>query len=252
MQTSDHTFFEWMHEVANADSSKFGLVQNFLAQDQRKIERLIRLNKEIKIPIDNYMIVNGEDFEFENSDLNDYFVANSDSLYALRMVPLVAELGVKRVLGITRKECFDYVNSVPRGRASYRIYLWDYFVPEYSGSMIVTKQGLYAEMVHGRHIQLTQQMVTGPEIIVGQLFFPFYRMIYSVSDQHERIVLWLAAKFLIMEKKREISPHLLPTFCKGYFEFVYHSKKGYRFIDYNDNILISSLAVSASWPDIFA
>ena len=107
--------------------------------------------------------------------------------------------------------------------------------------MITRNSGLYAEIIRGRHILLTQQAVSSTDIISACLAFPHYRVVYSVSDIEAQKVIWGAIKCLMLNKNAEITPLCLPQLLKGYSEFIFHTSHGYRFIDFNDNPLIAKL-----------
>lgn len=245
-----YTLSEWLTALLVLDRSKQNDVSSFLRQDWQKIERLIDLNKRMGLPIDQYLILDSVQFTPDIPKVREYFESQGETLFAIRAIPLQAGFTPSRALGITQKECFEYIDDLSREGGLYRIYIWDYFIPEFSGTIIVTMQGLYAEMVQGRHILLTQQSLALSDIITANLLFPNYRMVYSTDNADVRAVLWHAIKYLIVEAREEISPLSLPTFLNGYFEFAYHSIKGYRFFDFNDHLLIAQTPYSRLTPDI--
>ncbi len=239
-----------MVALSVADSSEHNDVSSFLIQDWRKIERLLDLNERMGLPIDHYLISDSAQFASDAAKIREYFVSQGDTLFAIRAIPLQPGFALSRALGITREECFEYVDHLSREGGTYRIYIWDDFIPEFSGTIIVTGHGLYAEMVRGNHILLTQQPLGLSDIITASLVFPNYRMAYSTDDTGARTVLWQAIKFLIVETCGEISPLSLPIFLKGYFEFAFHSARGYRFFDFNNHPLIARIPYSGFTPDI--
>jgi len=247
----DYTLNEWVSAAIKDGNLPIRAAEDLLGSDAIKIERLLRMHRQIGLPIDDYVILNGTQFYHGAPVLVNYFALHQNSLFSIRAIPIQSTLKHSRIHGITKEECFEFVHNLPNGRDAYRLYLSDYFIPEFSGITIITKKGLYAEMIRGRHMLLTQQALGASDIITGKLMFPYYRMVYSSSDTTERVVLWRAIKYLILETTNGlISPLSLPVFLKGYFEFVFHSAKGYRFIDFNDNPLLAQLPVPEFWPEI--
>ena len=246
-----YTLSEWMTMLSTADRSEYNNVSSFLTQDWRKIERLRDLNKRFGLPIDHYLILDSPQFTQDNASIREYFESQGETLFAIRAIPLQPGLAPSRILGITQEECFEYVAHLSHEGGTYRIYTWEHLIPEFSGTIIVTGQGLYAEMVRGNHILLTQQPLSASDIITASLTFPHYHMVYSTDDVNVRTVLWQAIKYLILEANEEISPLCLPIFLKGYFEFAFYLGKGYLFFDFNNHPLITRIPCSESAPNIF-
>ncbi len=245
-----YTLSEWLVALSVLDRSKQNDVSSFLLQDWQKIERLLDLNERMGLPIDHYLISDSMQCTLDTPKIREYFEAQGETLFAIRAIPLQSGFAPSRALGITQEECFEYIGHLSQEGGTYRIYIWDYFIPEFSGTIIVTVQGLYAEMVRGKHILLTQQPLGLSNIITANLIFPNYRMVYSTDDTNARAILWQAIKYLIVETSEEISPLSLPTFLKGYFEFTFHPVQGYRFFDFNNDLLIAQIPYSSFTPDI--
>lgn len=235
----NYTLSKWVEESSVAGHLQQYDASSFLNEDRQKIERLLDLNKRIGLPIHHYLILESGQFTSNVAKVREFFVSQSESLLAIRAIPLQQGFAPSRVLGVTREECVEYLRYLSDQERSYRIYVWDHFAPEFSGTVIITDDNLYAEMTQGDHTLLTQQALGSTSIITGRLLFPNYRMVYSTDDIGIRKILWQAIKYLIVKTCGEISPLSLPIFLRGYFEFTFHSVKGYRFFDFNDHPLIA-------------
>jgi hypothetical protein len=246
------TLSEWMTAVMGANSSKQQTVSSLLLHDWQKIERLIDLHESTGLPIHHYLCLEDTHFTPDAPEIRTYFASYEKTRFAIRAIPRQPGLMPGRALDITREECFAYINHLSHTGGRYQIYLWEYFIPEFSGTIIVTTRGLYAEMVRGSHLLLTQQSVESSALITASLAFPQYHMIYSTDDIGARTVLWHAISSLIRKTCGTISPLSLPVFLKGYFEFSFHTAKGYRFFDYNTHPFIAQVPSSGNTPDILS
>lgn len=245
-----YTLSDWMLAVTVANRSKQQLVSSFLLQDWQKIERLLDLHERMGLPIHHYLCLESTHFTRETPAVQAYFASHEKARFAIRAIPLHSNMKLGRALDITQEECFAYINHLRCTGGQYQIYLWEYFVPEYCGTIIVTARGLYAEMVHGSHLLLTQQYGEASDIITARLTFPQYHVVYSTEDSGARTVLWHAMTSLIVETDEPISPHSLPFFLTGYFEFSFHTAKGYHFFDGNTHPFIARMPFSGDTPTI--
>lgn len=252
LAVNDCTLSEWMMALSSADHSRRDSVVAFLEQDRWKIERLLDLEKSIRLPIDHYLVSDSTRFIPDAPEIREYFASEGDILFSIRAIPAKLNFAPYRTLGITQKECFQYADRVSRAVGPCKIYVWDHFVPEFSGTIIISRRGIYGEMCRGDHTLLTQQAIGRADIITASLAFPNYRMMYSTNDVGARTILWQALKHLMVETSGEISPLSLPVFLKGYFEFAFHSTRGYRFFDFNCDPLIAKIPCPDAAPDILS
>lgn len=233
-----------------ADISRQPMVASFLQQDWYKIERLVALHESTGLPIHHYLCLESTHFTPDAAEVQAYFAAQQETRFALRAIPSHPDGKPGRTLGLSREECFAYLDHLTCTGGKYLVYLWDYFLPECNGTIIITPHGLYAELVRGSHLLLTQQAVKTADLTTASLTFPHYHMVYSTDDMGIRTVLWHAIVALIRETSEAISPLTLPIFLKGYFEFSFHPARGYRFFDSNNHPFIARIPCSETFPAI--
>lgn len=113
-------------------------------------------------------------------------------------------------------------------------------------------QGLYAEMVQRSHRLLGEQAGAHADLITATLSFPLHRIVYSTYDRKIRALLWQATAALIKETGEAISPLSLPIFLKGYFDFSFHSARGYRFFESNNHPFVARTPFSETSPDLLS
>ena len=66
------------------------------------------------LPIDDYLIVNGNQFTQDSQQVQAFFSTSDSYLFAVRAVPLDQGLTVQRALGITKSQVKKYVDAVAR------------------------------------------------------------------------------------------------------------------------------------------
>lgn len=234
----------WLHAIMTADPSRHSQIMSFLQQDWHKIERLQALHTCIGLPIHDYLCLESTRFNPVAAKVQTYFDRHRGASFALRALPERTQEEPMRALDLTRQACLDYLEGFQSNGQSYQIYIWDHQPSEWSGSILITAQGLYAELVQGSHLLVTQQAVEISELFTARLLFPERHIVYSTSEVHVRTILWRAISSLMLESGQPFSPFSLPRLVNGYFEFSYHSTGGYRFFDYNNHPFIARIPFS--------
>lgn len=234
----------WLHAIMDADPARHSQLISLLQQDWYKIERLQSLHTCIGLPIHDYLCLESTTCNPVAAKVQTYFDRHREASFALRVLPSHTHENPTRALGLTRQACLDYIEIFRSSKQSSRIYVWDLQPSEWSGSILITAQGLYAEIVQGSHLLVTQQAVKASELFTARLLFPARHMVYSTNEVHVRTILWRAISYLILESSQPFSPFSLPRLLHGYFEFSYHSAGGYRFFDYNNHPFLARIPFS--------
>ncbi len=241
----------WLRAIMDADPTRHASVASLLWQDWHKIERLQALHRCMGLPIHDYLRLESTTFRPDAADIQCYFARHQKASFALRAFPQQTYEQPLRALGLTREACLASIDNIRSSKTAYQIYLWDYLPSEWCGTILVTAQGLYAEMVRGSHLLITQQAVKVSELFTARLLFPTRHMVYSTNEVHVRTILWRAISALRLECDTPFSSFALPPLLQGYVEFSYHSTDGYRFFDYNNHLFIARLPLSTLLPDVW-
>jgi len=234
----------WTNEL-----SRLGLLSESAAlslnrYDSNKVTRLEYLYETIGLPIDVYLSVPGAEFVEGNSDLIALFSGLKGEVFSVRAEPFGKDasemkLPTARSHGLDQRELFEFIEKLLPGKHFYRIRLCVYFVPDLSGHILISETGILIEATLGKLMGISQQWISKDQLIHAKLAFPCMTFTHSTEDTRIRSLLWEAIKYLRINKSRPISPHSLPRFYFGYYEFVFSNRHGFRFVDFNQSSLFA-------------
>lgn len=168
-------------------------VEEFLRADAEKLETLRDYNRRFGFPIEDYHNLDGLGRDALHSYLEN-FPFDSCVIRAVLKQGFLTSLPFLRRIGISRRQCSDFVEELGSKREQYSIFVTEFFEAEYSGSIISGRLGIYAEIVKGLHSELTQGWAS--QIYSCEISFPHRRAVYSTEDRLVRQVMWGAIAYL--------------------------------------------------------
>ena len=256
MTTENKSFpmTQWTNEL-----NRLGLVSDedtcrLNAYDADKVSRLNYLNKTIGLPIDIYLSFEGTSFTRDNAELGEFFSRNSDAVFSLRAEPIRTRSDVKlstaRGHGLNQAAVYELVEGLGEYIEDYRIRLCVYFIPDISGHIVISDSEIEVEATRGRLMGISQQWCESKDLVHARMKFPCATMKYSTDDVKIREVLWQAVKQTFVNKSCPISIHHLPASHRGYYEFVFSHRHGFRFVDFNQSSLFCDEANSARLDEV--
>ena len=232
----------WANELSYLGAIKCSSAAELNRYDADKVSRLEYLQRSIGLPVDTYVIIPSLSFSDCNPIVASFFSSHEGEVFSVRAEPdssasQQTNLPIKRSHGLTKTQVFEFVEQLHPRKDAYRVRLCVYFIPELSAHVLISDVGILIEATRGKLMGLSQQWVARDEIIHSRLSFPDLSFRYSTTDPETRSILWRAIKHMQVNRSHPISPHSLPRFHFGYYEFVYSNRHGFRFVDFNQSSL---------------
>lgn len=239
--TKQVSLSEWLKSLGLNDYS-----ETFQSEDNTKRERLKVVSEYIQIPFDDPIYkCSLEDILTFEDNFQRFFETNSHKLCALRLVSNDINLPKLRIRGLSITEAIQ--SWLPQQEVALKN------AEKYSASIIphtstntfstifiCNKEGLYGEIIHGGHYQLTQGFIDP-----GNIIFPFY---FDFKNWHfpQNIPIDLkkgaieSVEFIHVENgdtrlalMKEVNSTFSFNYINGYFETAASDEYGIWFIDYN-------------------
>lgn len=224
---------EWFEQIG------YSKTEEFRKEDNEKNETLPKLNQILGLPFDQCSQFEAEEIGNFSENFSKFFAEHKNELCAYRLIPLDKNLPKLRMRGHTIEETLKWFKEQIIDLKKYRVdiyhhannYLW-------STIFVINKNGVFGEIVHGAHFQLTQGFHGAEEVIT--FAYNFNTWLMSKNDEvalaHlKQIVECL--KVTDQNKQSEINQKLGGQFYNnyllGYFETVDSSEFGLWFIDWN-------------------
>ena len=224
-------------------SIKHSKTETLRAEDNDKRERLAVLNSIIGLPFDKPHQFNAIDFVDQTESFRKFLFEHGEELCALRLIPLNPNLPKLRMRGHKIKEVVG--GWFKEQKINPRQYKAD-FVPHptdhlFSSIFIVGKSGIFGEIVHGSHNQLTQGFYDEGKPISFSYDFKDWK--FSSEDEevrkHAREItdsIKVTDSNKVSKIIDELSASFVNNYLYGYFESVKSKEFGLWFIDYNKTL----------------
>ncbi len=192
---------------------------SILHDDKQQLKQLDSASKIFGVNVPKYIEINGASFSWKV--LKNKISRLKTTKYNLRLTPkLGSELNPFRIHGITQEDIKKNINNRIKLMSQFIISISEHFKYLYSGTIISTEDSFVVEFVEGQHFHLTQS--SRKKIYQGK--WDKYRMYYNTNDLLIRMLIWRSVRKLVFCDKYDISPLNIPSFAKGYFEFLYDDK----------------------------
>lgn len=223
---------EWLEDIAHEN------VTDLRQEDNEKRERLRVLNTIIGLPFDRPVQFTALEVADNSPEHQKYIDHHGDELCALRLIPLDQSLPKLRMRGQSVRDVQQWFRDQEVDPDKYRAE----YIPHsedqlWSTIFVIGDNGVFGEIIRGRHSQLTQGLYDDDNRPYTFAFdFTSWQM--EPRDDEalqavERIVSYLKVE---PDKHHEVQEALSATFArgylKGYFETTESREFGLWFIDY--------------------
>ena len=221
------------------DKASHKAIEEFRVEDNEKRERLRVLNRLIGMPYDAPVQFSVLDIEIATPKFKKFLVKHGSELCALRLIPLDPKLPKLRMRGQKIKDVVSkWYKEQNIDTAKYRAE----FIPHsdnpiWSTIFVVTKKGVFGEIIQGGHYQLTQGFHdTGKPILFTSDFnkitlHPWNR---NAEKEVKEILDFLKIKIGKQVKlKKLFGSQFQKNYLLGYFETIKTKENGLWFLDYN-------------------
>ena len=225
------SFTEWFEKIDHH------LTEEMRREDNEKRERLRVLQRYLNIPFDEPVKFEAIELAQESSRLQNFVTKRKSELCALRLIPKEDDLPKLRFRGHTVLEALAWFKEQTLDPAKYRAE----FMPhtestEWSTIFVVSKNGVFGEIIRGGHYQLTQGFYEDEK----PLLFSYNFTTWNLPDEEALIHMKGILKKLKVDDsflRQQLSQELQATFSGpylcGYFETVFTLDFGLWFVDYN-------------------
>lgn len=232
LYTTQKSLTEWLEDIQHADSI------SLRKEDNDKRERLRVLHDISGLPFDAPVQFNATDVENNTPAHRSYLSEHNKELCALRLIPLDPSLPKLRMrgqsVGAVQQWFKEQKIDASRYRAEYMPHsentLW-------STIFVVNEEGIFGEIIRGRHSQLTQGLYDDDnEPLTFSYDFTDWRMVPENSaalSEIQKIVQYLHFSDIQQTKAKELlSARFSHGYVEGYFETSESPEFGLWFIDY--------------------
>lgn len=225
---------EWFAAIGEEEESKA-----FREEDNRKVDRLEVLHKEIGLPYERPEEMSARDLSDMTPRFKSIIDERGDELCAIRLVPNKSDLPKLRQRGVSIRQCYE--NWFLKQEINPDDYI-AYICPHsetlnWSATIIVGDEKIYGEMIRGLHSQLTHGETNG-ELLHFE--FDFINWKWSKFDAEAQSIIQRMIALLHVEdrlKQRAIEENFNFEFSrdylKGYFESTVWPDNRVYIIDYN-------------------
>lgn len=231
--TKQVTLTDWLEQLGKEDFAKLR------EEDTWKRERMAKLNELIGLPFDRPTQFLATEVDEANDEFARFLEAKGDELCAIRLNPLDPTMPKPRIRGMSIKDAFSWFKEQGVDKEKYKVD----FVPHpkenfWSTIFVVNEQGIFGEIIAGRHNQLTQGFYQeGAPITFAKPWgedWQFSETNEGAMEHMKKAVAILEVAEEAMQEKlaAEVGVSFVEGYIKGYFETV-ESEHGIWFIDYN-------------------
>lgn len=228
------SFTEWLQNIGHPN------VEAHRKEDNEKRERLAVLNEYIGLPFDRPTQFPAVEIAERSPEFVEFLEKRGHELCALRLIPLNPALPKLRTRGASIRDSLAWFAGQDIDPSQYKAD----FVPHpsdhvWSTIFVVNPRGVFGQIVHGTHNQLTQGFYDDGEIPMSFTSnFSTWEMTPKNDDAFKHVKM-LLGKLRVpdAETRRQLEQQLGATFSGeflcGYFETVASQEFGAWFIDYN-------------------
>lgn len=224
---------EWLEHIEHKDSKAMR------AEDNDKRKRLQILNQTIGLPYDKPFECLATDIANKTDVFTQFLADHGHEACALRLIPFNPELPKLRMRGLTIKDAIEWFYAQNIDPAQYRADFVPHPEKDLWGTIfVINENGIFGEIIHGGHNQLTQGMHTVGRPITFSYNWNDWTWSEDDSDAKEHvqfIVNHLLVKDSNLQKivEEKLDATFAHDFLQGYFETATGEPSGMWFIDYN-------------------
>jgi phosphohistidine swiveling domain-containing protein len=224
---------EWFQAIGSRETEAFRV------EDNDKRERLKRLNELLDLPFDRPYQFTAADVAGRTLEFEQFLNEHGEELCALRLIPNDRGLPKLRTRGFTINDSLKWFEEQGVDASKYRAD----FVPHDDNSIwatifIVNARGIFGEITHGPHSDLTQGYYTTHKPNIFQYNFEEWHL---EQDDPEAVAHLIALTDMIRVEdgsirkqiEQEFEAGFTHNYLQGYFETTYSAEFGVWFMDYN-------------------
>lgn len=240
---------EWLEELKRHGAPiAEATLQELKRADMKKWERLKDLNRLIGLPIQAHYDFSPEEVIVQSPRAQDFFRRFPSPPYSVKVEPrpvFEATHVRHRKHHATREEVIAFVKQLTPDPSHYTVSIWEGFPIEYSGNLIFASSRGLGEVKQGTPRDLTQGYITEGELIY-EVEFDLRDPIASMGKLPSPLseILAESLQYVRVPNGVAVPYDTAHGYILGYFEFIYHSAKGYRFFDFN-TVLMNNWATIA-------
>ena len=221
------------------ENAKHKLSDAHRKEDNEKRERLAILNEVTGLPFDKAVVFKASDLVIQPRYFKEFLKKHGQEKCALRLVPTAATLPKLRMRGFKIKDSLKWFSQQNINPEKYDAH----FVPHgdtqlWSTIFVVSKKGIFGEIINGGHYLLTQGFYDKVKPIT--LRYNFKKWEIEPKNGSALKQLKLITKKLIVKDERvqkvlkeKLNSEFKNDYLLGYFETVTTEEFGLWFIDYN-------------------
>lgn len=224
---------EWLQSIGHEQA------EAFRQEDKRKHDRLTRLRALIGLPFDEPTSFPAAEVLASSPAFTEWLDQHGGELCALRLIPLNPELPKLRMRGKSVRNAVDWLHQQAIEPAHYRAD----FLPHDDNStwatiFIVNQEGMFGEITHGLHSDLTQGQYEShlPNSFCSDfLTWKFARPDPEAQAHLEKLTGMILVDDPPVRKRleQELGSKFTRNFLNGYFETTDSTEFGVWFKDYN-------------------
>ena len=246
---SSNPLTEWF-----IDLKKIGVepanYEDFLNKELSKFQHLEKMHADVGIPIPEYFTFDCRDFRDGSTNLSSFFEHSSTGKFSIRAEPKkdqANKLPTQRKHGISKEECYKFVESLDDEVDKYVIRIWEWDLPLYSGIMVVNHDGIFMEIAEGIHMQLSQGWLNKNTLMHAWMIFSDPHSASFNFDFKDNVVERLAYDIASFIKPgKPVSDYkTVNGYIIGSYDFMYYQSLGIRFNDHNDSKIFTDLALKS-------
>lgn len=220
-------------------NAKHKLSEEHRKEDNEKRERLAVINEVTRLPYDKAAVFKASDLVNQPRSFKEFLKIHGEEKCALRLVPTDPSLPKLRMRGFKIKDSLEWFfeqNIDPEKYAAH-------FVPHgdtqlWSTIFIVSKRGIFGEIINGGHYLLTQGFYGKIKPITFRYDFKKWEIEPKNNSALKQLKL-ITKKLFVKDKKSQkilkekLNCEFKNDYLLGYFETVNTKEFGLWFIDYN-------------------
>jgi phosphohistidine swiveling domain-containing protein len=224
---------EWFQAIGSRDTDEFR------REDNDKRERLKRLNELVGLPFDRPYQFSAVEIHTRTPEFRKFLDAHGSELCALRLIPTDSNLPKLRTRGYKILDSLEWFEEQGIDPTKYRAD----FVPHddnaiWASIFIVNRSGIFGEITHGPHSDLTQGQYSDFKPNLFQYDFNGWHLERSDQDAMAHLIeltdmIKVADPVKRKQVEQEFDAHFTNDYLEGYFETTFSEAFGIWFIDYN-------------------
>ncbi len=225
---------EWFEIIGNQNQS-----QTLRQEDNTKNQRLEILYQQIGLTYERPEHFEAIDLLEPNQEFKKILAERGNKLCAIRLVPKQAGLPKLRQRGLPLTETYErWFCQQQINFSDYRVEICPHSeVSLWAATFVVNDNGIFGEIVRGRHNQLTQGESLNLHV---QFYFNFTSWQWNGGDKETQEKLQKMVQLIRVTDKNvqktlqlELSVHFIRDYLVGYFETTVWADGTIYFIDFN-------------------